>query len=96
MRARPVTNATQQTLLRVLEVLGERPLEWKALAALVERVDAPRDQTDRALRNLEIAGWAEHAAGGGWRLTAKVVRLAERTRLAIAEIHRTYLEEDGA
>ena len=97
MSARPIANTTQQTLLRVIEVLGERPLEWQALAALgVERVDATRDQTYRALRNLEIAGWAEQqAGGGGWRLTAKVVRLAERTRLAIAEIHHTYLE-DGA
>ena len=94
MSARPIASASQQTLLQVLEALGERPLEWQAQAALVERVGATRDQTHRALVNLEIAGWAEQAVGG-WRLTPKLVRIAERTRLAIAEIHRTYLE-DGA
>ena len=83
-------NVSQQTLLRVIEALGARPLEWQTRAELVGA--STRDQTYRALRNLELAGWAEQG-DAGWRLTPKVVRLAERTRLAIAEIHRTYLEE---
>lgn len=86
-------NVSQQTLLRVLEALGAQPLEWQAQADLVARTGATRDQTYRALRNLETSGWAESAGGGRWRLTPKVVGIAERTRLAIAEIHRRYLED---
>ena len=86
-------NVSQQTLLRVLEALGAHPLEWQAQLDLVASVGATRDQTYRALRNLEAAGWAESAGGGRWRLAPKVSLIAERTRLAIAEIHRTYLED---
>lgn len=90
---RDYASPPQQTVLGVLEALGMRPLEWQAQAALVARVGATRDQTHRALLNLESAGWAEQGVGGSWRLTPKIVRIAERTRLAIGEIHRSYLEE---
>ena len=93
MSERSYASASQQTLLKTIEALGERPLEWQAQAAVVEHVGVTRDQTHRALVNLEIWGWAEQGVGGSWRLTPKLVRIAERTRLAIGEIHRSYLED---
>ncbi len=82
----------QQTVLRVVGILGERPLEGVLLADVAERAGATRDQVFRALKNLELAGWAERGAGGGWRLRPEVTRLSERVRVAIADLHRSYLE----
>ena len=88
---------SQQTLLATLDVLGERPLEPRPLTELVDRVGAKRDQVFRALQNAQIAGWAEQTPGGGWRLASMVTRISERTRLAIADLHRAYLapEKEG-
>ena len=91
-------SSSQQTLLRVLTVLGERPLDPLPLTELVGKVGASRDQASRACRNLEMAGWAEQTPGGGWRLTPLATQWSERVRLAIADLHRTYLsleEERG-
>ena len=82
---------SQQTLLAVLDVLGQRPLEPLLVTALVDRVDAKRDQVFRALKNAELAGWAEQTPGGGWRLTPLATRWSERVRLTIADLHRQYL-----
>ena len=59
---------SQQTLLTVLDLLGERRLESLPLTDLVDRIGAKRDQVFRALQNAQIAGWAEQTPGGGWRL----------------------------
>ncbi len=86
------TNTSQQTLLGVLEALAARPFDGETLARLVDRVAASRDQCFRAAKNLELAGWAEQAPGGAWRLTPRAAQLSERVRLAIADLHRSYLE----
>ena len=84
---------SQQTLLTVLDVLGGRPLEPIPLTELADVVGAHRDQVFRALKNAEMAGWAEQTPGGGWRLAPLVAQLSERVRVAIANLHRTYLED---
>lgn len=81
---------SQQTLLAVLDVLGERPLEPLPLADLVDRIGAKRDQVFRAVKNLQIAGWVDQTPGG-WRLTPLATRWSERVRVVIADLHRTYL-----
>ena len=86
-------NTSQQALLRVLTALGKRPLGPIALTDLVYELDANRDQVFRALKNLELAGWAEQMPGGGWRLMPLVAQLSERVRMAIADVHRLYLED---
>ena len=90
----PYFSKSQQALLQVLVILGERPLDIMTLAALTEQSDLPRDQVFRALQNLQIGGWAEQAPGGAWRLTPLVVRIAERMRLAIHNLCQAYLGEN--
>ena len=82
---------SQQALLRVLEALSTHPLAGRSLDALTEQTAANRNAVYRALKNLEIAGWAEAAPGGGWRPTPKASFLSERVRVAIADLARTYL-----
>ena len=88
---RDYRSANQQILLEVVEVLSRQPFEPTPLARLAKQVHASRDPVFRAVKNLELAGWAEQTPGGGWRLTPLITRISERTRLAIADLHRTYL-----
>ncbi len=81
---------TSQALLRLVEELGRAPLQPQTIAQLMESLGEPRDRVMRALRNLEHAEWAEQGPGG-WRLAPRIVRLSERMRLAIADVHRVYL-----
>ncbi len=79
-----------QALLSVVSALGRKPLEPQTVASLCERTGSTRNQTFRALKNLETAGWADRLPGG-WRLAPGIVRISERYRLAIADAHRQYL-----
>ena len=88
-------SSSQQTLLRVIDVLARQPLRGMAMAEVFDLVNqhavVSRDQVFRALRNLELAGWAEQERAGDWRLTPKLTFISERCRLAISDLHRTYL-----
>ena len=83
-------NAGQQLVLQVLEALAQRPLEGVTLDDLVETVGAGRDAVFRAARNLELAGWAERAPGGGWRPAPRAGFVSDRIRLALADVHTRY------
>ena len=90
------TSSSQQTLLSVVEVLACQPLRGMSLAEVLDGAkhssSAPsRDQIFRALKNLAEAGWAEQERSGDWRLTPKLAFVSERCRLAIGDLHRTYL-----
>ena len=89
-------SSSQQVLLRVLDALAERPLNGLPLAEVVSRLgaSASRDQVYRALKNLELAGWAE-MSGDAWRLTPRLTRASERVRVAIGDLHRRYLEAES-
>ena len=86
-------SSSQQVLLQVLDALADRPLHGIPLAEVVTRLEhgASRDRVYRALKNLELAGWAE-VSDGAWRLTSHVTRASERVRVAIGDLHRRYLE----
>ena len=92
---RSYRSTSQQVLLRVLDALAERPFNGLPLADVVSRLgtSASRDQVYRALKNLELAGWAE-LSGDAWRLTPHLTRASERVRVAIADLHRRYLEQE--
>ena len=82
----------QQALLQVIDVLAERPLAPLSLADIDTRLEGvSRDRIYRALKNLELAGWAEQA-GGAWRLTPHLTRASERLRIALADLHHRYLD----
>ena len=86
----PYENSSQQTLLAVLEALSLRPLVGTTGEALATAAQISSTKAFRAVKNLELAGWAEAAPGGGWRLTPKASALSERVRVAIADLHREY------
>ena len=88
-------NASQQALMLIVEILAERPFHGALVADLVPMTGKSRDQVFRALNNLAIAGWAEQTPGGGWRLTPRITQLSERVRIAIADLHDTYLQRGG-
>ena len=92
---RPYVNASQQILLSIVEFLGERPFDPATVAQLTERSGANRDQVFRALHNLQLAGWAEQTASS-WRLSPRVTQLSERVRLALADLHRVYLQKEDS
>ena len=82
----------QQALLQVIDVLAERPLAPLSLADIDTRLEGvSRDRIYRALKNLELAGWAEQS-GGAWRLTPHLTRASERLRVALADLHHHYLD----
>ena len=84
--------AAQQALLEVVQALAERPLEGCRPAEVEEFTGRSKTVVFRALKNLEIAGWAEQTAAGHWRLAPEATKVSERVRVAIAEAHRRYLE----
>ena len=89
-------NHSQQTLLRVLGFLIERPVEDISTARLMEQVGLPRDQAFRAMENLRYAGWAERTPDGRHRLSPKITRLAECARVAIQQLYREHLDTGQA
>ena len=91
----PYHSRSQQTLLRLLDVLALDPLGTAPLPTLVAACNAPRDHVFRALKNLELAGWVAQTPSGGWRLTPRLTLISERLRIAIADLHHTYLQPGG-
>lgn len=87
-------STSQQQLLAVYLRLCEQPLFLLSPAALAEATGHSRDQVYRSLKNLERAGLAEQA-GSEWRVAPQAARLSERVRLALADLHRSYLGQEG-
>ena len=75
----------QQALLKVLDALGERPLDALTVEGLAGDLRLARGMVLRTLETAEKAGWVEQAPQGRWRLTPRVTRMSERLRLAMAE-----------
>ena len=84
-------NDSQQRLLKVVEALAASPLNGRNLESIQAAADCSRDQAYRAVRNLMHAGWAEQAPTGGWRVTPRAAYVAERVRIALADLHAKYL-----
>ena len=84
-------SSSQQTLLAVLEALieGDEPFAGRELQLLIGERD--RTAVYRALKNLELAGWAEQAPGGVWRCTPRIGRLSERVRRALQDLGTAWL-----
>ena len=80
-------SSTQQTGFAVVKLLAEHPLDGIGAGDVRSRLDITRDQAYRALRNVELAGWAEeHPKGSGlWRATPGLSLLADSVRRAIAD-----------
>ncbi len=92
--ARTYVNDNQQALMRVLEYLAQDILIPKTQKEISEALGLSRDVVFRTLWNLQDREWAEECAQG-WRISPKLVHIAERLRLALADVLKKYLPEGG-
>ena len=84
-KATDYTNGSQQLVFAIVDYLSRHFLDPQPLANIVDALGASRDQVFRALWNMQRAGWVRQT-GGNYELDVGLTTLAERLRLAIAEI----------
>ena len=89
-------SSSQQLIIQAIEALSTRPLSGCSTPQLQEMLGCSRDQAFRTAKNLEIAGWAEPASDGRWKLAPRATLLAERFRRDLADTIRTYLGDNGS
>jgi len=90
MAERTYTNENQQNLCSVVEYLSEDIIQPKTLKEIHEALGLSRDQAFRTMWNLKDRGWVEETARG-YRLSPRIVKIADRLRLAVADTLREYL-----
>lgn len=83
-------SSTQQSLIKVVLALGESPLASRSISELMSMTDISYNRVLLSLKNLQHAGWVEKI-NDNWRLTPTLIQLSERMRLAISDLHNTYL-----
>lgn len=88
------TNESQQLLIRIVKELSREPLAGRGQSELADTLGESRDRVFRAVKNLEAAGWMEEG-DGGWRLAPGLTVISEKLRVAIADLHRKYLEGEA-
>lgn len=83
-RATDYTNAAQQRLLQLIDLLAGHELQGVAPAEIAKALRVSASVVTRDLDNLRTAGWAEQTPQGGrWRLAPHVVQISLRHAAAI-------------
>lgn len=83
-RATDYTNAAQQRLLQLIDLLAGHELQGLAPAEIAKALKAAASVVTRDLDNLRTAGWAEQTPQGGrWRLAPHMVQISLRHAAAI-------------
>lgn len=83
-RATDYTNAAQQRLLQLVDLLAGHELLGLAPAEIAKAMDVGASTVTRDLDNLRTAGWCEQTPQGGrWRLTPHVVQISLRHATAL-------------
>ena len=83
-RATDYTNAAQQRLLQLIDLLAGHELQGLAPAEIAKALNVGASHVTRDLDNLRTAGWAEQTPQGGrWRLAPHVVQISLRHAAAI-------------
>lgn len=73
------TNASQQRLLRLVDLLAGHELAGLEPGAIAKALHTSNSNITRDLDNLRTAGWAEpHPNGKTWRLAPHVIELGRR------------------
>lgn len=83
-------NETQQNLMKIVEYLAADVFKVTTVQEIVAALDISRNKTVWALHNLKIRGWAEQAAEG-WRLSPRIVKIADAVRANFGENVKRYL-----
>jgi len=77
-RATDYTNAAQQRLLQVVDLLAGHELNGLAPRAIALALAIADSSVTRDMDNLKTAGWAEKTPSGLWRLTPHVIQMSQR------------------
>lgn len=85
-------NEGQQRLLKVIEELSRHLFEGIAGTDLAAAVGESPTNTFRALKNLEIAGWAEQRPSKAWCIAPHATQLSHRVHQALGREHDRYLK----
>lgn len=83
-RTTDYTNAAQQRLLQLIDLLAGHELQGLAPAEIAKALGCSASVVTRDLDNLRSAGWGEQTPQGGrWRLSPQVVQISLRHAAAI-------------
>lgn len=83
-RTTDYTNAAQQRLLQLIDLLAGHELQGLEPGAIAKALNCPASRVTADLDNLRTAGWGEQTPQGGrWRLAPHVVQISLRHAAAI-------------
>ena len=78
------TNAAQQRMLQLLDLLAGHELLGVAPTAIAKAIGCTASIVTRDMANLQTAGWAERTPDGcNWRLSPHVVQMSLRHAAAM-------------
>jgi DNA-binding IclR family transcriptional regulator len=83
-------NETQQNLMKIVEYLATDVFRITTIKEIVDALDITYSKASWVLHNLKIRDWAEQQ-GDGWRLSPRIVRIADSVRANLGETTRRYL-----
>ncbi|GER92660.1 hypothetical protein A45J_0378 [hot springs metagenome] len=85
-------NDSQQNLMKIVEYLATDVFKVTTLKEIVDALGITQSKAYWALKNLAIRGWADEQADG-WRLSPRIVRIADSVRANFGENLKRYLGE---
>lgn len=85
-----VENENHQNLMKIVEYLATDVFRPATEKEICNALDIPERKAIWALYNLASRGWAEQVAGG-WRLSPRIVKVAESVRTNFLEAVSRYL-----
>lgn len=92
-RTTDYTNAAQQRLLRLLNLLAGHELQGLAPAEIAKALDCDASAVTRDIANLQIAGWAEQTPQGGrWRLSPHLIQMSMRHAMALDSARQAFAD----
>jgi len=84
------TNETQQNLMKIVEFLATDVFRPTTVKEIVDALGMTTSKAVWALHNLMIRDWAEQV-GDSWRLSPRIVKIADSVRANMGESMRRYL-----
>lgn len=84
------TNETQQNLMRIVEYLATDVFKPTPVKEIADALSITYSKAMWALHNLKSKDWAEQV-GDCWRLSPRVVRIADSVRQNLTENNKRYL-----
>jgi hypothetical protein len=84
------TLESQQNLMKIVEYLATDVFRPTTVDEIMTALSITNNKTIWALHNLKFRGWAEQIADG-WRLSPRIVRIADAVRANLGETVKRYL-----